>query len=165
MRQFYGECHQDGRRPEVSNPSKRCSARSHRLRQKSPSEQPFLPIYMRTDCRTKAKQSSGMWKNMPKFLLDPCSALAVGRGAKSKVNDGCGRIGRECAGFRRGFVGSCAPGAESLGAQTGYQTRQVLVGIIGWPTLQLKALPKASKFCTEPFTRHLPGECGSVRAA
>ena len=35
-----------------------------------------------------------------------------------------------------------------------YQTRQLFAGIIGWPTLQLNALPNSSKFCTLPFVRH-----------
>ena len=43
-----------------------------------------------------------------------------------------------------------------------YHTLQECAGIIGWPTLQPNALPKASKFCTTPLTRHSPGECGSV---
>jgi hypothetical protein len=47
----------------------------------------------------------------------------------------------------------------------GYQTRQEFCGYIGCPCLQLKALPNSSKFCTEPFTRHFPGECGSLSAA
>ena len=39
-----------------------------------------------------------------------------------------------------------------------YQTRQAFSGIMGWPFLQLKALPNSSKFCTTPLTRHCPGE-------
>ena len=39
-----------------------------------------------------------------------------------------------------------------------YQTRQALVGIMGWPTLQPKALPNSSKFWTVPLTRHSPVE-------
>ena len=46
-----------------------------------------------------------------------------------------------------------------------HQVRQTLAGIMGWPTLQPKALPNSSKFCTVPLTRHLPGECGSVLAS
>lgn len=46
-----------------------------------------------------------------------------------------------------------------------YQTRQLFAGYIGVPCLQPKALPNSSKFCTLPFTRHLPGECGSVVAS
>jgi hypothetical protein len=45
-----------------------------------------------------------------------------------------------------------------------YQTRQLLTGIIGWPTLQPNALPNSSKFCTVPFTLHSPVLCGSVFA-
>jgi hypothetical protein len=43
-----------------------------------------------------------------------------------------------------------------------YHTRQEFTGYMGWPFLQLKALPNSSKFCTEPFTRYWPGECGST---
>ena len=46
-----------------------------------------------------------------------------------------------------------------------YQTRQEFVGYIGLPWVQPKAFPNSSKFWTEPLTRHLPGECGSTRAA
>jgi|SRR5580698_1793676 hypothetical protein len=45
-----------------------------------------------------------------------------------------------------------------------YHTRQLLSGIIGWPLWQPKALPNSSKFCTTPFTRNIPGECGSTFA-
>jgi len=45
-----------------------------------------------------------------------------------------------------------------------YQTRQEFSGTMGWPFLQPKALPKASKFWTVPFTRQRPGACGSVSA-
>jgi hypothetical protein len=44
------------------------------------------------------------------------------------------------------------------GHSKGYQTRQDFTGVMGLPWAQPKALPKASKFCTVPFTRHLPGE-------
>ena len=33
---------------------------------------------------------------------------------------------------------------------------------MGCPLVQPKAFPNSSKFCTEPLTRHLPGECGST---
>jgi len=45
-----------------------------------------------------------------------------------------------------------------------HHTRHELSGYIGCPFLQLKALAKASKFCTDPFTRHRSGECSSVNA-
>ena len=45
-----------------------------------------------------------------------------------------------------------------------YQTRQELIGYMGWPFLHPKAFPNSSKFCTVPFTRHLPGEWGSTSA-
>ena len=47
-------------------------------------------------------------------------------------------------------------------AAAAYQTRQEFTGYMGWPFLQPKALPKASKFCTVPLTRQWPGECGSM---
>ena len=41
-----------------------------------------------------------------------------------------------------------------------YQTRQLLAGYMGVPTLQPNALPNSEKFCTVPSVRHLPGLCG-----
>ena len=49
--------------------------------------------------------------------------------------------------------------------QLTHQTRQAFSGIIGWPTLQPKALPNSGKFSTVPFTRHWPELCGSVFAS
>src|ERR1039458_2040806 len=43
-----------------------------------------------------------------------------------------------------------------------YQTRQAFSATIGCPALHPKACWKAAEFCTAPFTRHRPGECGSV---
>src|SRR6201996_6213197 len=43
-----------------------------------------------------------------------------------------------------------------------HHTRQAFSGYIGEPFLQPKAFPNSSKFCTVPFTRNLPGECGST---
>ena len=48
-------------------------------------------------------------------------------------------------------------------ARAAYQTRQEFTGYMGCPLVQPKAFPNSSKFCTEPLTRHLPGECGSTR--
>src|SRR5581483_4186341 len=45
-----------------------------------------------------------------------------------------------------------------------HQTRHEFTGTMGCPFLQPKAFPNSSKFCTVPFTRHSPGECGSVSA-
>jgi len=39
-----------------------------------------------------------------------------------------------------------------------------LAGYIGCPLVHPKALPNSSKFCTLPFVRQRPGECGSVSA-
>ena len=49
--------------------------------------------------------------------------------------------------------------------KTCYQTRQELAGYMGSPFLQPNASPNFSKFCTSPFTRKRPGECGSVLAS
>ena len=43
-----------------------------------------------------------------------------------------------------------------------YHTRQAFSETIGCPALQPKACWKAAEFCTAPFTRQRPGECGSV---
>jgi len=53
-----------------------------------------------------------------------------------------------------------APEKESF-----YHTRQEFSGYMGCPFLQPNAFPNSSKFCTEPFTRQRPGECGSVSAS
>src|ERR1039458_2007793 len=63
----------------------------------------------------------------------------------------------------------CVLGARARSRSPGtllpdYHTRQEFTGYIGCPCLQPKALPKASKFWTEPLTRHFPGEWGSTRA-
>src|SRR5208337_3747701 len=46
-----------------------------------------------------------------------------------------------------------------------HQTRQAGSRTIGWPALQPKASRRAAEFCTAPFTRQRPGECGSVIAS
>jgi hypothetical protein len=48
--------------------------------------------------------------------------------------------------------------ARLRGSRLNYHTRQDFSGYIGCPLVQPKALPNSSKFCTDPFTRHLPGE-------
>jgi hypothetical protein len=46
-----------------------------------------------------------------------------------------------------------------------YQTRYIVAGAIGAPSLYAKASRKAGVFTRTPLTRYLPGECGSVLAA
>ena len=82
-----------------------------------------------------------------------CACDLDARSSENVISDG--------AQIRRGLA---APDLGSLYGQT-YQTRQDFAGTIGWPCLQPKALPNASKFCTEPLTRQRPGEWGSVSAA
>src|ERR1017187_355949 len=43
-----------------------------------------------------------------------------------------------------------------------YQTRQAFSDTMGCPALHPKACWNAVEFCTAPFTRQRPGECGSV---
>ena len=45
-----------------------------------------------------------------------------------------------------------------------HHTRQALALTIGWPALQEYAFWNSDMFCTVPFTRKRPGECGSVMA-
>jgi hypothetical protein len=66
----------------------------------------------------------------------------------------CNLAGAAKAGALEPWLGSAvAPGAGWI-----YQTRQEFAGYMGWPLVQPNALPNPSKFCTEPLTRHLPGE-------
>ena len=43
-----------------------------------------------------------------------------------------------------------------------HHTRHAFSLTIGWPALQPKALANSGMFCTTPFTRQRPGECGSM---
>src|SRR5258708_33791613 len=45
-----------------------------------------------------------------------------------------------------------------------HHTRHLLSLTIGWPGLHAKACVNSGMFTTSPFTRYLPGECGSVIA-
>src|SRR5947209_8660399 len=54
---------------------------------------------------------------------------------------------------------------EANTSSLGHHTWQALALTIFCPGLQLKALAKSSLFCTVPFTRYSPGECGSVFAS
>src|ERR1035437_3521010 len=67
--------------------------------------------------------------------------------------------------WRHEFVFAQTHASKPLRLMISYQTRQDFTGFIGLPWLQLKAFPNSSKFCTLPFTRQRPGECGSVSAA
>src|SRR5205085_179337 len=50
------------------------------------------------------------------------------------------------------------PGASAIP----HHTRHGVALTIFCPALQLKARAKSSLFCSVPFTRYSPGECGSV---
>src|SRR5208282_5399731 len=43
-----------------------------------------------------------------------------------------------------------------------YQTRQAFSATMGCPALHPNACWKPAEFCTAPFTRQRPGECGST---
>ena len=72
---------------------------------------------------------------------------------------------RQSAPEKRNGPESC-PGRSPFPASAAlYQTRQLFTGYMASPFLQPHASPNLSKFCTSPFTRKRPGECGSVLAS
>src|SRR5258706_14927533 len=61
-----------------------------------------------------------------------------------------------------GAIARSGARASRVKARRDYHTRQAFAFNMGCPALQPQAFWNSGMFCTTPFTRKRPGECGSM---